>query len=157
METASIADVRNSAEELFSSGLFCAESVILAIAKARGIESELLPKIATGFCSGMACSCGACGALTGAIMGVSLVLGRSAASEPVEPAYRAARRVIREFESAFGSRDCKILLDGCDLNTPEGQKMFKEQNLGARCLLFTGKAAEIAARIMVESDDSSLG
>jgi len=95
--------------------------------------------------------------LTGAIMAVSLILGRSSAREPVEPAYRATRRVIREFESAFGSRDCKTLLGGCDLNTPEGRKMFKEQNLEARCLLFTGKAAEIAARIINESDDESLG
>ncbi|MFO7462164.1 MAG: C-GCAxxG-C-C family protein [Desulfatiglandales bacterium] len=152
MEAASIPDVRKSAEESFASGLFCAESVILSIAKAQGIESELLPRVATAFCSGMARSCGACGALTGAIMGVSLVLGRSAASESVEPSYKATRRVIREFETAFGSRDCQALLDGCDLNTPEGQRTFKEKQLGARCLLFTGKAAEIAARAIVERD-----
>lgn len=154
MEAASISEVRKSAEESFASGLFCAESVILSIAKAQGIESELLPRIATAFCSGMARSCGMCGALTGAIMSVSLVLGRSAASESVEPSYRAARRVIQEFESEFGSRDCQALLDGCDLNLPEGQRMFKEQNLGARCLLFTGKAAEMAARVIVESGPS---
>jgi C_GCAxxG_C_C family probable redox protein len=152
MEASSIPDVRKSAEESFSSGLFCAESVILSIAKAQGIESELFPRIATAFCSGMARSCGTCGALTGAIMAVSLVLGRSAASESVEACYAATRRVIREFESAFGSRHCQALLDGCDLNTPEGQRMFKEQNLGARCLLFTGRAAEIAAQVIVESD-----
>jgi len=152
MKATSIPDVRKSAEETFASGLFCAESVILAIAEAEGIESELLPRVATAFCSGMARSCGTCGALTGAVMGVSLVLGRSDASESVEPSYTATRRVIREFENAFGTRDCQALLDGCDLNTPEGQKMFKEQKLGTRCLLFTGKAAEIAAQVIVESD-----
>jgi hypothetical protein len=29
--------------------------------------------------------------------------------------------------------------------------MFKEKRLGQRCLRFTGKAAEIAARVIVEN------
>ena len=152
MESMSISEVRKSAEESFASGLFCAESVVLAIAKAQGVESELLPKIATAFCSGMARSCGTCGALTGAIMGVSLVLGRSTSNESVQPAYTATQRLIQEFEKEFGGRDCHALLGGCDLNTPEGQAMFKEKKLGERCLRFTGKAAEIAARVIVENN-----
>ena len=151
MDTASVLEVRRSAEELFSSGLFCAESVVFAIAKARGVESEILPKVATAFCSGMARSCGTCGALTGAIMGVSLALGRSNPSESTEPSYRATQRLIQEFEREFGSRDCDVLLEGCDLNTAEGQARFKAQRLGQRCLKFTGKAAEIAARVISES------
>jgi len=150
MEAASISEVRKSAEDSFASGLFCAESVVLAIAKAEGLDSELLPKAATAFCSGMARSCGTCGALTGAIMGVSLVLGRSSASESVQPSYTATRCLIQEFEKEFGGRDCHVLLGGCDLSTPEGQAMFKEKKLGQRCLQFTGKAAEIAARVIVE-------
>lgn len=152
MDLESIPAVRKSAEDAFSSGLFCAESVVLAIARAQGVESDLLPKVATAFCSGMARSCGTCGALTGAIMGVSLALGRTASTESVQPAYEATRRVIQEFERKFGDRDCHVLLDGCDLNTPEGQAMFKEKGLGKRCLQFTGKAAEIAARAIAESN-----
>jgi C_GCAxxG_C_C family probable redox protein len=151
MEPASIAEVRKSAEDSFASGLFCAESVVLAIAKAEGLESALLPKAATAFCSGMARSCGTCGALTGAIMGVSLVLGRSSANESVQPSYTATQRLIQEFEREFGSRDCQVLLGGCDISTPEGHAMFKEKKLGQRCLQFTGKAAEIAARVIVEN------
>lgn len=152
MESAAIAQVRKSAEESFASGLYCAESVVLAIAKAEGIASDLLPKIATGFCSGMARSYGICGALTGAMMGVSLVLGRSTSNEPVQPAYTATQRLIQAFEKEFGSRDCHALLGGCDLNTSEGQAMFKDQNLRHRCQEFTGKAAELAARILVGSN-----
>ncbi len=99
----------------------------------------------------MARSGGACGALSGAIMGVGLALGRSSAKEFVEPAYVATRRVIEDFEHEFGARDCRALLGGCDLNTPEGQALFKDQNLGRRCLQFTSRAAEIAARVIVES------
>jgi C_GCAxxG_C_C family probable redox protein len=152
METISIADVRKSAEDSFSSGLYCAESVILAIARAKGEDSELLPRLATALCSGMSRSCGPCGALTGALLGVGLVLGRSTPDGSVEPAYTAARQVIREFEQEFGSRDCHALLGGIDLNTLEGQTLFTQQNLGERCCQITGKAAEIAARIIFDSN-----
>jgi C_GCAxxG_C_C family probable redox protein len=151
METTAIAEVRKSAEDSFAAGLFCAESVVLAIAKAARIKSDLLPKVATAFCSGMARTGGTCGALTGAIMGVSLVLGRSTAKDSVQPSYTATRQLIQSFEKEFGSRDCQALLGGCDLNTPEGQAMFKDQELGQRCIQFTGRAAEIAAHVIVES------
>ena len=150
MESEFVSDVRKSAEESFASGLYCAESVVLALARAQGIESDLLPKVATAFCGGMARTCGTCGALTGAIMGVSLALGRSEASQSVQPSYAATQRLIREFEQEFGARDCHVLL-GCDLNTPEGQAMFRENRLSEHCAKYTGKAAEIAARIISAS------
>lgn len=143
--------VRQHAEELFGAGLFCAESVVLAIAKAEGVESSLLPRVATALCSGMGRTCGPCGALTGAVLGVSLVLGRSTPSESVQPAYLATQRLVKLFEDQFGSRDCMTLLDGCDLNTPDGQARFKEQGLARRCAAYTGGAAQIAARVIAES------
>lgn len=149
MQSPSASDVRRSAENAFASGLYCAESVLLALAKAQGIKSDLLPKIATGFCSGMARTCGTCGALTGAMMGISLALGRSKPDDAVKSAYRATQRLIGGFEQAFGARDCHVLL-GCDLATPEGQATFRDNRLGERCAEYTGKAAEIAATIVAE-------
>ena len=151
MEANFVDSVRQSAEDAFSSGLYCAESVVLALAKAQGVESDLLPKVATAFCSGMSRTCGTCGALTGAMMGVSLSLGRSEASKSVQPAYTAAQRLIREFEQEFGARDCNALL-GCDLNTAEGQTAFNKDRLWERCEKYTSKAAEIAARIVSEAN-----
>jgi C_GCAxxG_C_C family probable redox protein len=141
------ANVRKSAEASFVSGLYCAESVVLALANAQGIKSDLLPKVATAFCGGMSRTCGTCGALTGAIMGIGLALGRSNADDSVQPSYAATQELIKEFEREFGSRECHVLL-GCDLNTQEGQEMFHEQGLSEQCTKFTGKAAEIAARII---------
>jgi C_GCAxxG_C_C family probable redox protein len=151
VDTSNVPSVRWSAEDYFAAGFFCAESVVLAIADELRVESEILPKAATAFCSGMARSCGTCGALSGAIMGISIALGRSSPNESVQPSYTATQRLIREFEIEFGSRNCQTLLGGCDLNTPEGQAMFKEQKLSQRCVQFTGKAAEIAARIIGET------
>lgn len=150
MKSQFVLNVQRSAEDAFASGLYCAESVVLAVADELGIESELLPKVATAFCSGMGRMCGTCGALSGAIMGIGLALGRSEPGQSVQPSYEATQRLMREFEQEFGSRDCHVLL-GCDLNTPEGQTQFREQRLGERCVKYTGKAAEIAARIISET------
>lgn len=148
MSSASATEIRASAEHLFTSGLYCAESVLLALAKSQGLESDSLVKMASGFCGGMARTCGTCGAVTGAIMGMGLSLGRSQPGESIQPAYAATQRLITEFEREFGSRDCHVLL-GCDLGTPEGQASFREQKLGERCRNYTGRAAEIAANILV--------
>jgi C_GCAxxG_C_C family probable redox protein len=150
MKSIDASEARAGAEQRFSAGLYCAESVVLALAQTQGIESEHLPRLATGFCSGMARTCGTCGALTGAVLGVSLALGRDDEAGSVQPAYLATQRLVREFEQEFGARDCHALL-GCDLGTPEGQVIFRERKLGQRCLEFTGKAAEIAARVIDEA------
>jgi C_GCAxxG_C_C family probable redox protein len=150
MEAQFVSNVRKSAEKNLASGLYCAESVVLAIAKAQGIESELLPKIATAFCSGMSRTCGTCGALTGAVMGISLAFGRNDVSESVQPSYTATQRLVQEFDEEFSARDCIVLL-GCDLNTPEGQATFRENHLADHCAKYTSKAAEIAARIIFET------
>ena len=151
MEPSAFLEVRTAAEEAFASGYYCAESVVLAVARFQGVESDLPVRMVTALCSGQARTCGPCGALTGAILAVSLVLGRTAKTDSVEPAYAATRRLVDEFEREFGGRDCQTLLDGCDLGTPEGQAMFKERGFVRRCTRFTGKAAQMAARIIADS------
>lgn len=145
--------VGKAAEDYFvSGGLLCAESVVLAIAEAQAIESDILPKIATAFCSGMSRTSGTCGAVIGAVMGVSLLFGRSTAEESNEASYCLTQEFLDAFEKEFGSINCRELLDGCELNTPEGQAMFNDQEFKKlRCSRFVGKAAEIAVRIITEN------
>jgi C_GCAxxG_C_C family probable redox protein len=151
MELSDIAEIRRTAEEAFTSGgFYCAESVVLTLAKAQGSETDLHPRMATGFCGGMARTCGPCGALSGAIMGVGLAFGRRHPGDSVEAAYEVTQKLVREFEQTFGSRNCHELL-GCDLGTPEGQRRFQEDGLRDRCTEFTGKAAAIAARLIFEN------
>ncbi len=142
-------DVKTTAENYFNNGLMCAESVVLALTEAHGIESELLPKAATAFCGGMSRTCGTCGALTGAVMGISAILGRDGVGKSYDDAYQAAGTVIRKFEEEFGTRNCHELL-GCDLGTEEGQATFKNEGLRKRCNNYTGRAAELAEEILAE-------
>jgi C_GCAxxG_C_C family probable redox protein len=153
MQPISAPEVKQAAEEAFANGLYCAESVIQALAKAQGVESEMLTKMATGFCSGMSRMRGPCGALTGAAMGVSLSLGRSKSGESAKEAYMATQQLITEFEERFGARNCDALL-GCDLGTPEGQATFRQKGLHERCRKYTGAAAEIAAQLLSEQERS---
>jgi C_GCAxxG_C_C family probable redox protein len=152
MNPEQIPQVRQWAEQSFRDGLYCAESVVVALARAQGIESELLPKVASAFCGGMARTRGTCGALTGAMMGIGLAVGRGSAGQSVQPSYAATQRLIGQFEQEFGSRECHVLL-GCDLGTPEGQAAFREQRLAERCVGYTARAAEMAATILAQSAD----
>src|SRR5512136_3046336 len=96
--------------ELFRSGFYCAESVLQAIAESRGIRSDLIPRIATGFCSGISRSGGMCGAVSGAILGIGLVTGRNLPTESVEEAYALIQELINAFEKQFGASNCRQLV-----------------------------------------------
>ena len=145
--------VRSS--ELFDSGYFCAESILMAVAEYLGVESELIPGLATGFCGGMARNNGLCGLLTGGIMALGLVHGRRNARESQAAVYEKVSRYIQEFEKQLGARDCTGLL-GCDISTVEGAEMFSSQELESRvCARITGIAAGILMPL-IESEDKQL-
>ena len=80
--------------ELFESGFYCAESVLLAIAEATGIQSDFIPKIATGFCGGISRTCSVCGAATGAIMAINLFTGRNSPTDSVLDAYGTRKKTV---------------------------------------------------------------
>jgi C_GCAxxG_C_C family probable redox protein len=135
--------------DLFKSGYFCAESVLLAIAESQGIRSDLIPRIASGFCSGMARTGGMCGAVSGAIMGIDLAAGRSSPAESIEPSYSLAQKLISGFERQHGSVNCRQLI-GCDLATEAGQRFFMENNLIERCYQYAADATRLAMTQIAE-------
>ena len=155
MDKEDILSARNIADEQYSSGLYCAESVVIAIAKTYKIENDLFPKVATALCGGMSRTCGMCGALTGAMLGVSAIHGRSNPGESVEKVFKATQKLVSEFESEFGNKNCQELLE-CDLGTLEGQEKFNKENLNSRCHGYTVKAAQLAAEIIEEYNMESL-
>lgn len=134
--------------ELFDSGFYCAESVLLALAEVLDENRSVIPRIATGMCSGVARTCGLCGALLGAILGMGLAMGRTEANEPVDAMYQAVRLVRDRFESEFGSSECHVLT-GCDLGTDEGQRRFRDDKLRARCRTYVASATEWALAAIV--------
>ncbi len=119
------------------------------MAESKGIESDLIPKIATGFCSGISRTCGMCGAVSGAIMALNLFYGRNISSESPETSYTAVRKLLDMFESRFGTTNCMQLI-GCDLATNEGQSTFKSNNLIEQCRNYTEEATRMVMLIIEE-------
>ncbi|MCP3900744.1 MAG: C_GCAxxG_C_C family protein, partial [Desulfobacteraceae bacterium] len=89
------------------------------MAESKNIKSDLIPKIATGFCGGISRTCDICGAVSGAIMALSLFYGRSNSDESIETCFAAVKKLTDMFENKFSSTNCKQLID-CDLGTEEG-------------------------------------
>ncbi|MBI9049911.1 MAG: C_GCAxxG_C_C family protein [Anaerolineaceae bacterium] len=121
-----------NARQHFLSGYKCAESVLLAVAEQQGIESDLIPSIASGFCSGMARTGGLCGAVAGGVLGLGLACGRQKADQPVDKLYQVEKIFLNQFTEKYGSTCCAALVHS-DFNTPEGQAHFNENQLILKC------------------------
>ncbi len=142
----------NNVDAVFATGLYCAESVLSVIANDNAIDSPLIPGIATGLCSGMARTRGTCGALTGGILAINLVHGRSTPEQSVEKNYVLVKELVNRFEVEFKSTNCAQLL-GCDLGTDEGQQVFGNNGLVERCKLYTRRATAITRELLSGKSD----
>ncbi|MFO7595208.1 MAG: C-GCAxxG-C-C family protein [Desulfocurvibacter africanus] len=145
-------DVAVRAGELFeSNGLLCAESVLQALCErncAQAAWSGFAPRMASGFCSGVARTGGMCGALSGAIMALGLLHGRDSGQESLEAVYAMVQELVNEFQERFGAVTCAELT-GVDFRTAEGQQAFRERNLKlGLCVPMARASAEMAQRLM---------
>jgi C_GCAxxG_C_C family probable redox protein len=132
--------------ELVEQGYCCAEAVLMAVAEYRGIESPLIPAIATGWCTGLAGTEGPCGALAGGILALNMVLGRRGPQDSREANYRAVQELKARFERDFGATGCTELL-GCNPGTTVGRVVFGLKGLKRKCRGFAGTAARMAAEL----------
>lgn len=142
--------VKDQVVELFGEGqLFCAETVLKIIADAGGEDSVPYIRMATGFCSGVSRTCGQCGAVSGAIMGIGLFAGRTEPGGEYEPAYVLVQDFLDRFTKKCGSINCYELV-GCDFSTPEGREQFKEKGLIQDCVQYAVVAIETALELLRE-------
>lgn len=137
------------AAENWRTGYYCAESVLAAIATSQGIESDLIPKIASAFCSGLAETNGPCGAMTGGVMGLSMCEGRGDIHADRTRLYEKTQQLVQTFEGQFGSTQCTQLLQ-LQLGTPESKAEYQARNLNIRCEGYVREAARLAAELIRE-------
>ena len=133
--------------ELLEQGFCCSESVLQAVAESRDIHSDIIPRIATGLCAGISRTGGICGAVSGGVLAISMITGRSSPDASRDENHRLTRSLLRQFEAKFGSTNCEKLI-GCRLDTPEGQQFFKDHNLRQNCAGFTREAARMASALL---------
>ena len=137
------------AAQKWGQGYYCAESVLAAVAESQGIESELIPRIATAFCSGLAQTNGPCGAMTGGVMALSMCEGREDVQDGREKLYQKTRHLVGSFEARFGNTHCTKLLK-LQLGTPEASQEYADRGLSVQCEGYLREAARLAAELIQE-------
>lgn len=127
--------------------LNCAQSVLYAFAEDFGLNKEVAVKIAAGFGAGMGRMQSVCGAVSGAIMVISLKYG-----DNMEDTYKNTRTFIRKFKEKTTTIQCKGLLEGCNLLTEKGQIYFKDNKLKQKkCSEYVRLSCEILEEIINNS------
>ena len=115
----------------FEEGYHCAQSVAYAFADEMNIDKNVLMTISTGFGAGFGRKQEVCGAVSGAVIILGAKFGRkdNEPTDKMEKTYSEVQKFINEFTNEKGSIKCLELLSGCNLQTEEGQKLFKDKNL----------------------------
>ena len=117
------------ATHCFSQGFNCTQVVLGVFCQHLGFNKDTAMKLTTGFGSGMKCG-EMCGAVTGALMVISLKYGHGMDKDA--DAKEKTNKMVLEFQKRFvnenGSVICKEIL-GYDLSKSEELETIKEQNL----------------------------
>ncbi|WP_277058635.1 C-GCAxxG-C-C family protein [Trichlorobacter lovleyi] len=123
------------------SGLHCAESVASAITKLFcPDQAGIVCRMATGFGGGLAGSRQeACGALTGGVLAIGLLCGRTTPEQDRETAYRISTAYRERFMARFGASICQTLRDG-----------FTTDDTRTACRSLTAEAAGILYDLLQE-------
>lgn len=128
--------------DYFKNKLYCSEAILKAFNEHYdlNLSAETL-KIATSFGAGLGASKCCCGSLTGGVLVLSLVSGRSSAAEPEGPAFQAAATLHDAFKTRFKATCCRVLTKPVEWGAPEHHRY---------CEQFVYGAAEITAQILAE-------
>lgn len=128
--------------EYFKGGLYCSEALLKAFDEHYdlGLTPEFR-KIATSFGAGIGAAKCACGCLTGGVMVLSLVAGRSTPDVPETAAFEAGAALHDAFKKKYRSTCCRVLTKRLEWGSPEHH---------AQCQRFVGGTAELVETILRE-------
>jgi len=134
------------AERLHHLGYNCAESVLGGVVAAHSQEPAPL-RIATGFGGGIGRTGDVCGAVTGAVLALGWLRGRTRPDEKEIYARVSAsiRGLLADFRTEYGTLTCSALT-GYDLSDPAVLPRFADdQERRKKCAAFIDTAARLAA------------
>ena len=122
---------QGKALKYFRNKFNCSQAVLTVFGSEYGISENDCLKIACAFGGGMGRQQHTCGAVTGAqmVLGLKYGKGLNDPEEKKEFTYSKTKEFFREFEKLHGSTVCRDLLNGLDMNDPEGHKKIIEQKL----------------------------
>jgi C_GCAxxG_C_C family probable redox protein len=148
---AEITNKQKLAHESFENGFNCSQSVLSVFAEELNLKKDTALKLATPFGAGMAYMQETCGAVTGALMAIGLKYGKGeyGTSEDKTHAYNLSKQFIAEFRKKHQSVCCRDLLDGIEMDTPDGMARIVELDFfRTRCTHYVQDAVQIASEIL---------
>jgi C_GCAxxG_C_C family probable redox protein len=129
------------AENIFTARGFCCSEAVLSVLNAAfsgGLEPALAVQLVSGFCHGQGGAGCVCGALSGAQVGLGLLLNPKQPGGMRKKEFeKISREMHNRFKERFGATCCRVLL-----------KKSKEKK-GASCRELTGGGAELAAGLLL--------
>lgn len=138
--------VRGRAENLFTNLKLCCSEALLFVLNHGfngGLSSEQAKQLGAGFCGGMGEAGCTCGALSGAIMGLGLLVGPHAKDGLSKKRFRALSKKMHDrFHERFSSTCCRVLIKDFDRDS-KARSQF--------CAELTAITAEIAAQLLLEA------
>ena len=137
--------VRDDAEEYFRRGNFyCSEAVVASVRDNIAPDMpESLIAAASGFPIGVGRSKCMCGAISGGVIALGYVFGRTGPSSPTDPKSQKTIELAGELQQAF--RDSHRVL--CCSAQTKGMDMASGEHK-AQCVSFTGEMAAKTAEII---------
>ncbi len=108
----------------------------MALGESLGIESELIPRMATFFGGGVGSTHRQmCGALTGAVIATGIAFGREKPRENRGEGVDLVKELLRNFRREFGSVNCYELV-GIPYEEEEWSEKWQAMNMRDRCVEF---------------------
>jgi C_GCAxxG_C_C family probable redox protein len=139
------------AAETFRCGFNCSQAVLSVFAEDFGLTKDCCLRLASPFGSGIARMQETCGAVTGALMAIGLKYGKGEDGEEADKAhaYKLSQQLIAAFKEQNKSICCRDLLDGLDINTPEGMAEIQKRLLfQCNCSKYVQEAVLITEAIL---------
>ena len=126
--------------------MICSQAVFAAFADENGLAQKFALKIANAFGGGISRNQEICGAVSGAIMLISLKHGKTESGDSAshEKTYELVNQIIDKFTEKNGSINCFDLLK-CKLPEAREKGLFS-----TLCRNYVRDAAEIADELLAE-------
>ena len=138
------------AVDYFRRSFNCSQAVFTVFGNEYGLSENDCLKLSCAFGGGMGRQQLTCGAVTGALMAIGMKYGK-ALNDPEEKkkeTYSKTREFFERFTELNGSVNCKVLLDGLDMNEPADHKEIMERKLfDISCERYVADAVKIVEKI----------
>lgn len=136
------------ARELYGNDIMCCSEAVLWVINRQfsgGLSKNLTIALSKGFCGGIGDAGCVCGALSGAVIGLSLILGKSPLPADEDQVRKLSKELHDRFLAEYGSVCCRTLRRDRD---------HEAESKGV-CLDYVKFAAAICARILLEPEEAT--